>query len=152
MPGWTNKGKYAVLGYAFRADSIPTNFYVLLATSATAPVADTNTVSELTQIAVGNGYTDGGYALTPGSTDFDVHTEVDASDWALVQIKDVVWTASGGNIPDTGDGARYAVLTDDNVTISAREIYCYWDLTSDRSVSDGQSLTLQDCEIRIAES
>ena len=152
MAGWTNKGKWRVLGWTFRGDTIPTNFYIALVTSATAPTQDINTLSELTQIATGNGYSDGGYQLTPGATDFDTHTEDDSGDRGLIQIKDVVWTASGGNIPSSGNGARYAVLTDDNGTVGNREILVYWDLTSDRTVSDGQTLTLQDCELRINES
>lgn len=71
---------------------------------------------------------------------------------ALVQIKDVSWTASGGSIPSSGSGARYAVLTDDNATVGNREVLAYWDLTSDRTVSDGQTLTLQDLEIDANES
>ena len=77
---------------------------------------------------------------------------MDASDYALLQIKDVVWTASGGPIPASGNGARYAVLTDDNVTQGSREVYFYWDLVSDRSVSSGQTLTLQDMETRVTET
>lgn len=152
MAGWTNKGKYRALGWVFRGDTIPTNFYVALVTSATAPGADTNLMSDLTQIAAGNGYTSGGYQLTPGATDFDANTEDDANDRGLVQIKDIVWTASGGPIPASGSGARYAVLTDDNATVANREVLGYWDLTSDRTVSDGQTLTLQNCELRINES
>ena len=152
MAGWTNKGKYEALALMFRTWTRETNYFIILFTSATAPDADTNTVSDHTQIATGNGYSDGGYSLTPGDTDFDVATEDDANDRGLVQIKDVVWSASGGSIPDTGDGARYAALTDDNGTVADREIYQYWDLSSDRSVSDGQDLTLQDLEIRINES
>ena len=152
MAGWTNKGKAAVMGYVFRGDTIPTNLYVALVTSAVAPTADINTMAELTEIAAGNGYTAGGYELTPGSTDFDVHTEDDDNDRGLVQIKDLVWTASGGGLPGSGDGARYAVLTDDNATPASREILGYWDLTSDRVVSDGQALTLENSELRINES
>ena len=152
MAGWTNKGKWRVLGWVFRADTEPTNFYVALVTSATAPTQDINTLGELTEIAAGNGYTTGGYQLTAGATDFDVHTEDDTNDRGLVQLKDIVWTASGGPIPASGSGARYAVLTDDNATVANREVLAYWDLTSDRAVSDGQTLTLQDCELRINES
>ena len=150
--GWTNRGKYKVLDWVFRNATEVTNFYVALVTSATAPTCDTNLMSDLTEIAAGNGYTSGGYQLTPNSTDFDVINEDDTNDLAKIQIKDVVWTASGGSIPDSGNGARYAVLTDDNATVANRIIIAYWDLTSDRSVSDGQSLTLQDCELRLTES
>ena len=149
MAGWTNKGKMSILDAYFRNNGAPTNFYVALVTSASAPGADTNLMSDLTEIAAGNGYTSGGYSLTKNSTDFDTLTEDDANDRGEIQIKDVVWTASGGSIPDSGGGARYAVLTDDDGTVADREIYCYWDLSSDRSVTDGQSLTLQNLTIRI---
>lgn len=150
--GWTNRGKYTVLDWVFRNATEVTNFYVALVTSAVAPTCDINTFGELTEIVAGNGYTTGGYQLTPNSTDFDVINEDDTNDLAKIQIKDIVWTASGGPIPLSGNGARYAVLLDDNATIGSRLVLAYWDLTSDRSVSDGQSLTLQDCELRLTES
>lgn len=152
MAGWTNKGKMRLLSWGLRAATRPTNFYVALVTSATAPTADTNVMSDLTQIATGNGYTSGGYSLTPGNTDFDVLTEDDTGDKGYIQIKDVVWTASGGSIPGSGNGARYAVLTDDNATVANREVLAYWDLSSDRTVSSGQTLTLQDLQLDARES
>lgn len=151
MAGMTNRGKFKLLGWAFRGTTIPTNFYFALVTSAAAPTADINTLGELTEIAAGNGYTSGGEQLTPNSTDFDVHTEDDANDRALVQLKDIAFTGDGGPIPASGDGARYAVLTDDNVTVGSREVYDYWDLSEARTVSDTQSLTIQDAEIRLTE-
>ncbi len=152
MAGWTNKGKYKVLGWALRAETPPTNFYVALVTSAVAPTQDINTLSQLTEIAAGDGYTTGGYQIARSAVGFDVWTEDDTNDRGLIQCKDVVWTATGGPIPISGGGARYAVLTDDNATVGSREIYGYWDLVSDRSVSVGQTLTLQDCELRINEA
>ena len=150
--GWTNRGKFLVLGYAFRTVALPAHFYVALVTSATAPTCDINTLSELTEIAATNGYTTGGYELHGDATDFDVINEDDTNDLAKVQLKDIVWTASGGPIPASGSGARYAVLTDYHATVGSRQVIGYLDLTSDRSVSDGQSLTLQDCELRLTES
>lgn len=152
MVGYTNRGKYLSLGRLYRAQTIPTNYYIALITSAVAPTADTNLFSELTQIAAGNGYTDGGISLAKNATDFDAWVEDDTNDWAYVQLKDIVWTASGGPIPASGGGARYAIITDDNVTVTARTVEQYFDLTSDRTVSDGQTLTLQDCELRLAET
>jgi hypothetical protein len=149
--GWTNKGKFRTLDIAFRNATEPTVFYVALATSATAPTADTNTLSQLTQIATGNGYVDGGISIARNSTDFDSITENDTDDRGELQIKDTIWTAAGGPIPSSGNGARWAVLTDDNVTVGSREVYAYWDLVSDRSVSDGQTLTLQNLELRLTE-
>ena len=152
MAGVTNRGKYTILNYYFRRQgTLPTNFYNSLYTSATTPTADTNTHGDLTQIATGNGYTTGGYSLTPGVTDFDVMTEDDGNDKAILQIKDVVWTASGGNIPASGSGARYSGLTDDNGTEASRILFAWWDLSADRTVSTGQTLTLQNQEIDLTE-
>lgn len=152
MSGWTNKGKYKVLGWALRGETPPTNLKVALVTSAVAPTQDINTLGQLTEITAGNGYTTGGFNLTRNATDFDVWTEDDTNDRGLIQVKDVVWTATGGSIPISGGGARYAVLLDDNATVANREVYAYWDLVSDRTVSVGQTLTLQDCELRINEA
>jgi hypothetical protein len=149
MAGFTNKGKMRTLEAMFRGGD---TFYVALCTSADAPGPDTDTLGDLTQISTGNGYSDGGYQLTGNATDFDTLTEDDGSDRGLIQIKDVAWTASGGPIPSSGDGARYAVLTDDNATVANREVLAYWDMSSDRSVSDGDPLTLQDLELRLNES
>lgn len=152
MAGWTNRGKYRMLRGWLAGQSIPTNFYIALVTSAVAPTADTNTLSELTQIASGNGYTTNGISVARNTTDFDVFTEDDTNDRALAQLKDIVWTASGGSMPASGNGARYAVLTDDNATAGSRDVLYYWDLVSDRVISSGQTLTLQNCEIRIDEA
>lgn len=151
MAGWTNKGKFFYLGVVARNATEPTVFYLALITSATAPTADHNTLSQFTQIAAGNGYTSGGISIARNSTDFDVLTEDDTNDVAYWQLKDMVWTASGGAIPGSGSGARYAVFTDDNATEGSREVYHFWDLTSDRTVSDGQPLTLQNVEARLTE-
>ena len=152
MAGATNRGKYLILGWALRAVTRPTNLFVMLFTSAVAPDADTNVAGDLTEIAAGNGYTAGGYSLTPGATDFDVYSEDDTGDLGKIQIKDVVWSASGGPIPASGSGARYACLVDDNATVASRQVIFYWDLASDRTVSSGQDLTLADLEMRATET
>lgn len=148
MAGVTNRGKLIIHDGFFR-NTLPTNLFLALCTSANTPDADTNTLSDLTEITAGNGYAAGGYSLSRNDTDFDVLTERDSLDRAYIQIKDVVWTASGGSIPSAGDGARWAVLTNDD---SNPDVIAYFDLVSDRTVSDSQTLTLQDCEIRFDES
>ena len=155
MAGWTNRGKNNILDAYFRGATIATNFYIALLTNDTPPTADTETLGGASEIAAGNGYTAGGGTdgqLDRNSTDFDVLTEDDTNDRALIQIKDVSWTASGGNIPASGNGARWAALLDDNVTVASRELEQYWDLISDRTISSGQSITLQDLEMRVNES
>lgn len=151
MAGFTNRGKKLILEEFFKNPTEFTNYYVALVTSATAPNADINTLSELTEITAGNGYTTGGFQLARNATDFDVSTEDDTNDLHKVQVKDVAWTASGGPIPASGNGARYAVLTDDNGTVGSRQVIAFWDLSSDRTVSSGQALTLQDLELRATE-
>jgi hypothetical protein len=149
--GLTNRGKRKYHGILYQGETPPTNFYVALVTSAVAPTADTNTFSELTEIAAGNGYTAGGIQLARNSTDFDNLTENDSTDVSTIQIKDLVWTASGGPIPASGDGARYAVLTDDNATAGDREVWAFWDLGQDQSVADGDPLTLRDFQLQLEE-
>ena len=146
---FTNRGRFMLLGVGFRAVAVETNYFIALLRSTTPPTVDTNVMSDVVEITAGNGYTAGGFSLTPGVTDFDSLVENDTADQAELQVKDVVWTAAGGPIPLSGLGARYTVITDDNVTVSAREIYAFWDLVSDRSVSDTQTLTLQNLELRL---
>lgn len=153
MSGWTNKGKAAIMDSYFRATGTPGTFYIALCTPDTTPTADTNTFNDLTEINAGSGYTSGGYALDRNDTDFDTLTEDDTNDRGDLQIKDVTWTASGGPIPCSGgSGARWAVMLDDITTVTSREVISYWDLSSARSVTDGQDLTLQDLELRLTES
>lgn len=146
--GVTNKGKFRLAEQALANGTEPTALYLALVTSAVAPAADINTKSELTEIANGNGYVTGGIALTRNATNFPT-TEDDTNDWMNCDIPDQVWTASGGSIPASGNGARYAILTDDNGTQGSREVYAWWDLVSDRSVSVGQTITLQNLILRL---
>jgi len=150
MAGWTNRGKYDCLALWARGTSPATAFYMALVKST--PTADTDTMADLTQVATGNGYSDGGISLTRNATDFDVLTEDDTNDKALVQVKDIVWTASGGTLPSDGNGATYAVITDDNATVASRDVYHYGSLGGARVVSDTQTLTIQNFEIDLTES
>jgi len=141
--GTTDRGKKLLLDYAFEAETVPTTYYLALCTSATSPTKAINTFSQLTEVAAGNGYTTGGNALT-AATDFTV-SEIDGAIGAKVLISDQTWTASGGNLPSTGDGARWAVLLDG--AVSGSNVLAYFDLVSDRTVSDTQTLTIEDAEI-----
>lgn len=146
----TNRGVFGILATYFRADATyePTGYSVALV-KATAPVAKTTNVwADISahEIAAGNGYTAGGIALARNATDFDVTTEDDAGNRAFSQIKDLVWTAAGGPIPASGDGARYAILLDDD---AAKNVIAVADLGSNVSVSTGQAITLQNIELRI---
>lgn len=144
--GSTDRGKFQMLKYAFDATTVPSTYYLALCTATTTPTKATNLLSDLTEVSAGNGYSSGGNALT-ADTDFTV-AEEDSTVGASVIVSDQTWTASGGNLP-SGDGARWAVLLDGNT--SSSNVLGYFDLTSARTVSDGQTLTVQACEIDLNE-
>jgi len=146
--GQTDKGRALILGYAFDSTTIPTNFYLALCTSTTTPTRATDSLDELEEINAGNGYTSGGSALAAGSA-FTV-TESDGAGGigAKVVADDVTFTAAGGPIPSSGS-ARWAVLLDGNS--STANVISYYDLSSDRSVSDTQFLKIKACEIDLNE-
>jgi hypothetical protein len=150
MAGTTNAHKADMLRQIYQRTTLPTNYYVVLLTSDDIPGPDTNVLGDLTEIPDGNGYTAGGYQLTPGETDFDFDEEDDTDDFGRVQIKDVEWLADGGPIPSTGTTA-YACITDDNVTPASRKVLHYWSLGGERSVLDGSPIRLINLEIRAVE-
>ena len=150
MAGWTNRGKYMNLQLWARNVSPATVYYMALVKST--PDQDDDTMADLTEVAAGNGYTTGGTSLARNGTDFDVLTEDDTNDRALVQVKDIVWTASGGDLPSDSVGATYAVIIDDDGVVADREVYHYGSLGGARVVSDTQTLTIQDFEIRLNET
>ncbi len=150
--GFTNRGKRRVLEGYFAAQNVPASFELHLCTSAATPTADTNVLSDLTEIADGNGYTQStGFALSKNAVDFDVTSEDDTGDLAYIQVKDVTWTASGGPLPASGGAARWAVLTSPDAGAGNKQVFAYFDLQADRAVSIGQPLTLQNLEARLTE-
>lgn len=150
---WTNRGKLRAFEILFRSATAPTSFYVALVTNDVPPTASTTVFSALTEITPdsGGGYVSGGAQITRGDgtsgVGFDVMTEAATT---LTQIEDIVWTAAGSSLPLSGNGARWAVLLDANGTVGSREVWMYWDLVSDRTVSIGQPLTLVDTQITIS--
>lgn len=152
VTGWTNRGVYRLLEAMARGVAFPATFRLALIRASSVPSADTNLMSDLTEVTAGNGYTSGGGAegtVTRDATGFDTLTEDDALDRARIMIRDVVWTASGGPIPLDSVGARYVVMTDANGTVGSREVWAWWDLGSARVVSSGQPFPLVDLELRL---
>lgn len=155
--GFTNIGKIRLLEMALRdtqdsaaMDTAP--LYLALMTSAASLSVETTTFDTATQIVTGNGYTDGGDVVTRDGSDLTVWDTLaidTASAYGYIRLKDMVWTASGGSLPASGNGAYYAVLLDDNATIGSRQVYAWIDLTTARSIGSGATLTLQDIEIRL---
>ena len=137
MAGVTNRGKFNILSHVFRTLALPSNFYVFLVSDT--PTQDTNTLSQLTEITE----TGREVELDLNGTDFDTVTEDDGADKAIIQIKDCAYAG-----PITS--ALYAVLVDGNA--GGDDVYAYWSLGGAKSVSSGQTLTLQDLEIDLLES
>lgn len=147
--GQTNRLRYNLLDVYFRGTAAPSGFFLALCTSGSPPTDDTNVFGDLVEIADGNGYTAGGYALTPGATDFDVLTEDDGNDQAYVQIKDVEWLASGGPIPASGDPVRYVVLLGPHATPASREVLDWWDFGGNITAPDGSGILARDLQTTI---
>lgn len=132
--GFTNRGKYRTLQMVFNNGTEPATVYCYLITISGTPTADTNTWSDLSTNNAAN-YTP--IQLTLNSTDFPNIAEVDASDWATVGIKDIVFTASGGSC-----SAAWCIITDDNGTEANRDVLMYLDLGGTQTFSSGQTLTV----------
>jgi len=94
----------------------------------TTPVATNTQLSNITQIANGNGYTTGGATATTSSS------AQSAGTYKLV-LADVVWTASGAMGP-----FRYAVLYNDTATND--ELIGWWDYGTAITLASGETFTV----------
>jgi hypothetical protein len=148
---WTNRGKKAALAAFLRGTAISGSaFRLVLCTSANTPTVDTNTLSELTEVAAGNGYTSGGIAVAQSAVGWPTLTEDDTNDSAIAEALAAIWTASGTGIPFSGSGPRWAVLTDANGTLGSREVFAFFDLVVTRTLTAGSTLQL-DCSLELKE-
>lgn len=84
--GVTNRGA-KILADFLRGATSPTALYIALVKDDVVPNVDINTLSELAEIAAGNGYSAGGYLWARNSTDFDTLTEDDALNQATLRPK-----------------------------------------------------------------
>lgn len=148
--GFTNRGFKLLLDYVFRAAELPSNLYLALASALTTPSADFNTFGQFSEAPAGNGYTTGGSELSLNSTDFATVTENDVDGYTTLALKNIVWTASGGSIPASGLGARYAPLTTDDATIANREVLGYFDLEANSIATTGLAFTITTPILKLA--
>jgi hypothetical protein len=106
-----------------------------VALTNTAPTASTDdTLSDITQISSGGGYTagaGGGYAL-------DGVTWAQASNVGKLTVTDEVITATGASVGPF----RYAVIYNDSATSPADALIGYLDYGSALTLADTESLTL----------
>lgn len=102
-----------------------------VALTNTAPVATHTVLTDITEIAAGNGYTAGGTATTPTLSEAPAGT-------AKLVCTDVVFTASGGSIAQF----RYAVLYNDTATTPLDALIANWDYGSAVDLADGETFTV----------
>lgn len=143
-----NRGKMILLTNGVGRGSLPTKWKMALVTSSYTPNVDHDTWADVSanEIATGNGYSAGGVDVEASSTGFTAESADDTNDRGEITIKDVVYTASGGQIPSSGSGARYAILMEYNATQSTGRLIAYFDLAADKS-SD-VSITLSGFKLR----
>lgn len=102
-----------------------------VALTNSAPSLANTLLSDITQIANGNGYTTGGFTLS--GTSFTLDGSV-----AELLASDLVITASGGTMGTW----RYGVVYDDTPSSPLDPLIGYVDVGSALSLGDGQSRTL----------
>lgn len=93
-----------------------------------APVASNTVLSNITQIANGNGYTTGGSTATTSSS-------AQSSGTYKLVVADVTFTASGSMGP-----FQYAVLYND--TAASDELIGWWDYGSAVTLASGEAFTV----------
>lgn len=101
-----------------------------VALTNTAPIAANSVFADITEIAVGNGYTAGGTATTITSSAQTTGT------YKLV-VSDVVFTAAGGSIGPF----RYAVVYNDTPTSPADPLIAWFDYGSSITLLTGETFT-----------
>jgi hypothetical protein len=100
-----------------------------VALSDTAPSASDADMTDITQIANGNGYTTGGSALTSV-------TSTQTNGVYSLEADDTVFTASGGAMAQF----RYAVLYNDDA--SSDELIGWWDAGTEINLADTETCTI----------
>jgi hypothetical protein len=97
-------------------------------------------------VTVANGYNH--ISLGLNTTDFPAITQDDTGDKASILVRDLAWTASGGNLPST-TGAIYLVLT--SGISGASDVLAFWSLTAPRQVSTTQQILINSAELDLTE-
>ena len=140
MQGMTIQGMDDCLDIVLRGATPPTKLYFALVTDT--PGKNTQKLSDLTEIASGNGYVSGGTQLSRNTSDFP--SLIKGVNDAVAYLRTIQYTASGGKIPSSGNKAKYAVLTTDEGTVGDRRVWWWWELSQETEVVDGQTVQIED--------
>lgn len=136
ISGWTNRGLRNAVGKLTGTIEPIGPLMIALCTKNVVPTPDTNLLSELEEVADGNGYTAGGQEVGWGH--FESLTENDTLQIGEVILKNVTWEAWPGPIPYEGDAPRYAVgcaLRSGNL-----EVWFWYDFGTDEPRDVGTTL------------
>ena len=136
---FTNRAKLRAFSILFNSGTQPTSYYACLIASG-APTVDTSGWNEL--LANESDY----YSrirLDLNSDDFTSLTQDDANDYATMEIRDLVFTAAGGDL-----SATWCVIVDDNSDENNKDVFICLDLSGTKTVSDTQTLTLSNTTLR----
>jgi hypothetical protein len=141
---WTDYGINRMLDITFRSATGPTACSVRLLSTLTGSGVDNEDWSGISanEVANGNGYTTGGATVALSNVGFDVLSDDSANNRQYLQLADVSWTASGGSI--TAAGAAL-VMTDGGTD----KVWAIFDFSGSVTASDGGTLTMQNCELRV---
>lgn len=99
--------------------------------SNVAPVATNSLKADITEIAAGNGYVAGGFALT-------ISSSAQAAGVYKLVIADLTFSAAGGAMA----AFRYLVAYNDTPTSPADPLIDWWDYGSAVTLADGEPFTL----------
>ena len=149
--GFTNRAKLRMLEAFFQDVFSQSGFAIALVTDTPAPDADTNVLADLTEIVAGNGYSSGGNAIARDNIGFPTSSEDDSADTGSLIMEDTFFTASGGILPASGDGVKFAVLTDNNTIIADREVFAYAEYGAVKTLLDGQMLSVAGLKFTLKE-
>lgn len=146
----TQRGFNQLFDIVFNGATPPADFRLILITSAAVADVDTNTLSELVEIAAGNGYAAGGFTIPRNATGFPNLTEDDILNRVEITIQTVQIAAAGGPIPASGGGMNQAVLTDG--TGGAANVFAAYDVPgAPVTVPDGNTLDLRDGQLILSQ-
>lgn len=134
----------------FEGSAAPTNFYYVFATSATTPTIDTSAVTQLTLVPSGNGWP-GSAALTRTGTMIAVSSFGNptlTNDYVQADLSSLVISATGGDIPITGDPLRWLLLCGNPGGAGINEVYDFFSLGGNTTIANGQSFTISNGSLR----
>lgn len=139
---WTDYGLSRMLDITFRGATAGTACSVHLLSSLTGADTDTELWAGISgnEVAAGTGY--GSATITMDATGFDVLADDAVNNRQYLQLRDVVWTASGGDIAAAGAAL---VITDGGTDY----VYAIFDFGGTVTATDGGTFTLQNCELRV---